>query len=539
MEFEKYLYSTHSFVLGKNFCQSCLAGIFKVSIFLFILQAPFFFFGNFTYLGKSRCLEPMLAMDFIRDPTSKMPLEELNRTKVILPEDIVDIRIREREFEEISKRDEHFNHAHFQFSGRDYLVSLNENAKRAHNFTYHNITIDSDCYASTFIGKFVLAGILDFEVILANEIITSMKDYEVHLKNFRTNTVIPLSTHKVKGIHEFSKTKFFPIYLILNLLQIMFALFLVHTITALSLRFFFMYVPIFFFLGTERDSRLQRQIIRIYSWIGLHYHTLHINGKKVFWIFICFYLNYLLFGWLLDAVCVYWDFFLFNKPFLKNISGDFYGLIYWAELFSVLFIRTRTSLKYVPRFYMLLLVMFIYYFQHTVLGFYDLGLTLLKLSVYMLFTYFLLTFEVPALEWNPSAHYTPSLNSPRALYFPIFSLTWNHELPPIWTMFYPLFGRSYFTNNELALVNGNYSLLRSTLEIAQQRNRNEQAFELGALGQNNQIEIDVQDGNNNEENEDTQSEEDDEREEGGEQTNNERTNSNEGNSGQNLIQNEA
>jgi len=157
----------------------------------------------------------------------------------------------------------------------------------------------------------------------------------------------------------------------------------------------------------------------------------------------------------------------------------------------------------------------------------------------MLFTYFLLTFEVPALEWNPSAHYTPSLNSPRALYFPIFSLTWNHELPPIWTMFYPLFGRSYFTNNELALVNGNYSLLRSTLEIAQQRNRNEQAFELGALGQNNQIEIDVQDGNNNEENEDTQSEEDDEREEGGEQTNNERTNSNEGNSGQNLIQNEA
>jgi len=58
-----------------------------------------------------------------------MPLEELNRTKVILPEDIVDIRIREREFEEISKRDEHFNHAHFQFSGRDYLVSLNENAK--------------------------------------------------------------------------------------------------------------------------------------------------------------------------------------------------------------------------------------------------------------------------------------------------------------------------------------------------------------------------------------------------------------------------
>jgi len=50
-------------------------------------------------------------------------------TNLIRPEDVVDIRIREAEFERISTRGEHFNRAHFQFSGRKYLVSLNENTK--------------------------------------------------------------------------------------------------------------------------------------------------------------------------------------------------------------------------------------------------------------------------------------------------------------------------------------------------------------------------------------------------------------------------
>jgi len=172
-------------------------------------------------------------------------------------------------------------------------------------------------------------------------------------------------------------------------------------------------------------------------------------------------------------------------------------------------------------------MIYIYYFQHTIFGFYELGLTLLKLGIAILFSYFMLTFEIPALDWSPDCHYTPSHRSPRMLYFPGFSLTWNHELPPIWTMFYPLFGRSYFSAREMSFINENYTLLQQTLENARQRNYLENDFELEALVQNNQIEIDVQDENNDEEVHEEQ-----------ENQNNTGTNSNEGNSDQNLVQNE-
>ena len=114
-------------------------------------------------------------------------------------------------------------------------------------------------------------------------------------------------------------------------------------------------------------------------------------------------------------------------------------------------------------------------------------------SVAGTFAYFLLNFEIPALQWNPSAPYTPSYRSPRMLYFPIFSLTWVHDLPPIWTMFYPLFGRSHFSNVELSFVDGNYALLRQRLEAARDGVHFDQEFMGDGGGANDQVNIDVAD----------------------------------------------
>ena len=59
--------------------------------------------------------------------------------------------------------------------------------------------------------------------------------------------------------------------------------------------------------------------------------------------------------------------------------------------------------------------------------------------------YVLKTYEIPATDWNPFHHYTPSENKPRTLYFPGFSMNWLHDMPPLWTMFFPLADRTTFT----------------------------------------------------------------------------------------------
>ena len=75
-----------------------------------------------------------------------------------------------------------------------------------------------------------------------------------------------------------------------------------------------------------------------------------------------------------------------------------------------------------------------------------LGNYIVIFSVLWLMAYMLKQYEIPAMEdWNPFYHYTPSNDKPRTLYFPAFSLNWLHDIPPIWTMFFPLADRSTFT----------------------------------------------------------------------------------------------
>jgi len=116
----------------------------------------------------------------------------------------------------------------------------------------------------------------------------------------------------------------------------------------------------------------------------------------------------------------------------------------------------------------IILLMFLYYVQFTPYGFYSMALFLIAYMVMGLFTYFLLNFEIPALNWNPFHHYTPSVEQPRTLFFPAFSLSWYHDLPQMWTMFYPLFGRSTFTPAQMSLVDRNHILLNNTLTNALQ-----------------------------------------------------------------------
>lgn len=195
------------------------------------------------------------------------------------------------------------------------------------------------------------------------------------------------------------------------------------------------------------------------------------------------------------VVQTYWLGLLFDKATPISLINRFFDLVLVIEVLTFLFVRTRTSIKYLPKITIMLMMIFFYYFQHTVYGFYDRALRMLEYTIYAAFCYFLLTFEAQALDWDPTHHYTPSLEKPRVLYFPAFSLTWIHDLPPIWTMFYPLFGSSHFSERELSYINGNYELLNQVLEESQQRpGGGELGLNAGLMG--NQVAIEMPPVNN-------------------------------------------
>lgn len=161
-----------------------------------------------------------------------------------------------------------------------------------------------------------------------------------------------------------------------------------------------------------------------------------------------------------------WNTLLFNFSYKRGIDQNFYGFIIFIEFSSMLFIRTRSSLRYYPPIIFFLLFVYLWYVNFNVYAIFGPAFLALVFICLSILTGFLAFLEIPALSWNPSFHYTPSIHKPRALFFPMFNLSWFYDLPQLWTFFYPMHGRSTFTPAEMSLVDRNYILMNQTLETA-------------------------------------------------------------------------
>jgi hypothetical protein len=135
-----------------------------------------------------------------------------------------------------------------------------------------------------------------------------------------------------------------------------------------------------------------------------------------------------------------------------------------TEFGAVVFMRTKTFIKYFPSFHSLIVISILYYVQIC-----DFGLK--KIACYagfslgvVFFTWMILNLEIPAhTTWDETSPNTPREDRPRIGYFPLFNMSWIKNLPDEWTMMMPLFGRENFTGRELALVDRNNDLLAEAL----------------------------------------------------------------------------
>lgn len=84
------------------------------------------------------------------------------------------------------------------------------------------------------------------------------------------------------------------------------------------------------------------------------------------------------------------SFILFSKSIPKGLDENFLAFLAVLELLCLIFLRTRSSLKWFPRVSLLVMATFIFYVQNTVYGYYSI---LLLINVLLLLSFFCLILE--------------------------------------------------------------------------------------------------------------------------------------------------
>ena len=142
----------------------------------------------------------------------------------------------------------------------------------------------------------------------------------------------------------------------------------------------------------------------------------------------------------------FWTLMAFNNNFTKSLNDAYFFYINTIELLSFLFIRTRSSIKYLPKYLTMANITFLMYLNSYMYPSQFEALSLLQNFSLYLFAFFLNHFECEAInQWNPFGHWTPSEQNPRCGYHHMI-LSSHYSIGfDIFTMTYPLRFREFFS----------------------------------------------------------------------------------------------
>jgi hypothetical protein len=349
------------------------------------------------------------------------------------------------------------------------LLLTNPKTREEHNFTTHIIGIEMSCIAESSFDQFLAVYIIGIENIIINEIITLFQGKDVAIKNLVTNENWFWGRADLESYYQTSIVRLGQ--KVWTFFKVVFGFMLVSNITTLYIKMTIICTPIvlIYVMQVLRGPQFQLNdrlhLYRTFPWVGMYIYALSFNPNRRLekYVLLAFLAMILIFYCIYLTSILIWNGLLFYKSFPKGIDENFYGLMACLEFAVLVFLRTRSSIKYYPQYIGVAIIMFLTYVNMTAYGFYSMALLILASFCLGLLCHFLLTLEVPALQWNAALPHTPSIRRPRAMYFPAFSLNWITDLPQLWTMFFPLVGRDGFRERELSYVDGNNEELNNLL----------------------------------------------------------------------------
>jgi hypothetical protein len=116
------------------------------------------------------------------------------------------------------------------------------------------------------------------------------------------------------------------------------------------------------------------------------------------------------------------------------------------ELSAFVFVRTRSSIKYYPKFVSMANVLFLYYINSTMYACQYEALALLQNYSLFWLMFFINRYEYESVNnWNPFGTWTPTEANPRCGYHPVFLDSHYNIGFNIFSLFMPLHFREQFT----------------------------------------------------------------------------------------------
>lgn len=464
-----------------------------------ISDAAFWMFGNKTKSKSGRLLAPDSDVVNITDPgfaflynTSSKDIPIQNRTSLYMRGDIVNLFIMSNSAESsqplIPVSTKHYPYippvVAANFSTKASVVAVTEEyvmlGLNKRNFSWftpvHTIPIDGACLfkQQTFLSRFIdqTEDMIIFDVISAFN--TVKETLAVHSKDSKSYWLWKSWQLRVGpglfGIPLANKI-YEVVYLFFGLVLVSFSLSLyAKAVNLLSPMLIYAMVtccgerlrqfnPA---LGGIQPNGFWNQFHRAFTWVGIYLKTLkrRRNSKKFEFCFMAsillmiflFYFSYLYLFSITQKI-------LFTKASTVDLEGGLFAFLAMMELISMFMFRTRESLYFGPKLIYLGVMIYLLYANLTFHGFYALAVVSLNLFAFGVIAFCLGAFEMPARMLRDADFNKPTMNRPRVLYQPLFSITWYHDLPPFWTTFLPFYDRSYFTPEEMSLLDQNYQML--------------------------------------------------------------------------------
>ena len=183
-----------------------------------------------------------------------------------------------------------------------------------------------------------------------------------------------------------------------------------------------------------------------FPWAGQPAYTLRNANKSIFSLVLSFFLTLFVFYFMYACTYMVWNHMIFGYSYPDGLDERVYTMFSIIEFYTLIFIRTKKSVLLFPRIIALLMTSFIIYRNN---NFYPFMNTYFTGVIFLCIGFMVLTARF--IEKPIFLHEGPSFESPRLVYQPVFSR--NHTaLPEIWTMFYPVAGRGFFTDQQMSNI---------------------------------------------------------------------------------------
>eukprot|EP00357_Protocruzia_adherens_P002865 CAMPEP_0114984214 /NCGR_PEP_ID=MMETSP0216-20121206/7148_1 /TAXON_ID=223996 /ORGANISM="Protocruzia adherens, Strain Boccale" /LENGTH=538 /DNA_ID=CAMNT_0002346317 /DNA_START=40 /DNA_END=1656 /DNA_ORIENTATION=- len=494
MEFERGLFRIHERVLKmrclKSFLRTVLTGMIVIIVFL----ATCLFYLHGTFSQESSCLRESIREWVLDDRIGSvnknftigfdknahqfdsLPLEEAERrvdlTDSLSKEDVYRIALVPGKASVGIDLEKVHKYVDMKFALDKYSLLLDEEVREKYEFQTHDVAVSIDCFSPSPFVQFFFFWQINLETIMINQIIDTFQFYNGTVHNIETNeywswknTTYSSYYPELKESDDSSTVaKIFDWLLVRigRLLRAFVSLFFISGMTALLIRIAISCSAVMIYLcaswGIARQDANRARLIRwllarSFPWLGFQTEMLR-RGERSNKRLFCSYLSLLfIFYFLFGCLYFLWDYLVFGKSIPEGLSDSLYSTIGWIEFYILAFVRARTTIRFFARYCSIVIALFMIYVFSTFYGFYYAAMYLLEATIVLFCAFFLYFYEIPALEGNPFSIYTPSIGNPRTGYMPVFSPTWHHGLPDIWSVFYPVQSQEHFSDSELGYIN--------------------------------------------------------------------------------------